>query len=109
MTTTERRCLFACGVELVLENGKLTIPGKSNDGQLRQEYADKLASMTEDEFFEACKKYIWFSAYANNNPRSDYYDLRGSNTQRDRPRVFTSPSRSSALDPLRKLERLNHA
>jgi len=71
--TTERRCLFACGVELVLENGKVTIPGKSNDGPLRQEYADKLATMTDDEFFEACKKYIWLSAYANNNHKSDYH------------------------------------
>jgi hypothetical protein len=68
-----RRSLFACGVELVLENGKVTIPGKSNDGPLRQEYADKLALMTEAEFLEACKKYIWLSAYANNNPRSDYH------------------------------------
>jgi len=70
---TERRSLFACGVELVLENGKVTIPGKSNDGPSRQEYADKLATMTDDEFLEACKKYIWLSAYASNNPRSDYH------------------------------------
>jgi hypothetical protein len=71
--TTERRSLTACGVELVLENGKVTIPGKSNDGPLRQDYADKLATMTDDEFFEACKEYIFLSAYANNNPRSDYH------------------------------------
>jgi len=71
--TTERRSLFACGVELVLENGKLTIPGKSNDGPLRQDYADKLATITDDEFFEECKKFIFLSAYANNNPRSDFH------------------------------------
>lgn len=71
--TTDRRSLFACGVELVLENGKLTIPGKSNDGPLRQDYADKLATITDDEFFEECKKFIFLSAYANNNPRSDFH------------------------------------
>lgn len=71
--TTQRHSLFACGIELVLENGTLTIPGQSNDGPPRQEYADKLATMTDNEFFEACKKYIWLSAYANNNPRSDYH------------------------------------
>lgn len=71
--TKQRRSLFACGIELVLENGKLTIPGKSNDGPPRQEYADKLTTMTEDEFFEECKKYIFLSAYASNNGRSDYH------------------------------------
>lgn len=70
---TKRRVLLACGVKLVLESGKLTIPGKSNDGPLRQEYADKLTTMTDDEFFEDCKKFIWLSAYASNNPRSDYH------------------------------------
>ena len=71
--TTERRSLFACGIELVLENGKLTIPGKSNDCHMRQEYADKLATMADDEFFKDCKQFIFLSAYATNNPRSDYH------------------------------------
>lgn len=94
MPSTKRRSLFACGVELVLENGKITIPGKSNDGPMRQDYADKLATMTEAEFFEDCKKFIWLSAYANNNPRSDYHWMNDACTleswRRDREDIYNT-------------------
>ena len=52
---------------------KLTIPGVNNIGEPRQEYADKLATYTDDQFVSVAATAIWFSAYASNNPRSDYH------------------------------------
>lgn len=36
-------------------------------------YAIKLAAMTADELGAECKRKIWLSAYADNNPRSCYH------------------------------------
>lgn len=52
---------------------KLTIAGTSNYGRPRQEFADKIAALDDDAFEDAAKNVIWLSAYANNNPRSDYH------------------------------------
>jgi hypothetical protein len=70
---TTKRSLFSCGIELILENGKVTIPGRSNYGTPRQEYADKLVIMTDTELFNNCKEFTWLSAYATNNKQSDYH------------------------------------
>jgi hypothetical protein len=37
------------------------------------EYVKKLEGMTNDELYSACKDMIWFSAYAANNPISDFH------------------------------------
>ena len=37
------------------------------------EYVAKIQQMPADEFYNQCKHAIWLSAYANNNPRSDYH------------------------------------
>lgn len=52
---------------------RLTLAGKDNYGLPRQRFADKLAAADEDKFLEFCGEYIWLSAYASNNPRSDYH------------------------------------
>lgn len=52
---------------------KLIIAGISNYGKPRQEYADKLAALSDREFEDEAKNAIWLSAYASNNPRSDYH------------------------------------
>jgi len=39
----------------------------------RTEYRDKLAAMTNAQLSQECEDMIWLSAYANNNPRSDYH------------------------------------
>ena len=52
---------------------KLTLEGKDNYGHPRQEFADKIAAMTDEAFINRAKHCIWLSAYANNNPRSDYH------------------------------------
>lgn len=49
------------------------LDGKDNAGNPRQEFADKIASLHDEDFLERAQKSIWLSAYANNNPRSDYH------------------------------------
>lgn len=52
---------------------KLRITGKDNSGNSRQKFADKLAEYSEKEFLWECEQYIWLSAFAANNPRSDWH------------------------------------
>jgi hypothetical protein len=51
----------------------LPLHGKDNSGRPRQVFADKIAGMTEGEFVKEVEQYVWLSAYAANNPRSDYH------------------------------------
>lgn len=48
-------------------------PDLDNYGRPKAEYFAKLAAMTDPELYQECKSKIWLSAYANNNPRSDYH------------------------------------
>lgn len=52
---------------------KLTINGLDNYGKPRQKFADKLAAASADEYLKIAEQSIWLSAYASNNPRSDYH------------------------------------
>jgi len=53
---------------------RLTIEGTDNYGKPRQAFADRLAAAASDgEYLELAERYIWLSAYASNNPRSDYH------------------------------------
>ncbi len=49
------------------------IEGKDNYFKPRQEFADKIAGMNDAEFVKHAETIIWLSAFANNNPRSDYH------------------------------------
>ena len=49
------------------------LEGNDNYGKPRREWFDALAGLTDKEFIERAEKAIWLSAYANNNPRSDYH------------------------------------
>ena len=46
---------------------------KDNFGNPRSLYFDKLVGMDNRQLFKECKDKIWLSAYAHNNPRSDYH------------------------------------
>ncbi len=39
----------------------------------RSTYVEKLQAETDDGLREAAEQMIWLSAYASNNPRSDYH------------------------------------
>lgn len=47
--------------------------GLDNYGKPKNEYLDKIAKMTDKELHDETKDKIWLSAYAANNPRSDYH------------------------------------
>lgn len=47
--------------------------GKDNYGKPKKEYVDRLAAMSDEQLYEETKTSIWLSAYAANNPRSDYH------------------------------------
>jgi hypothetical protein len=51
----------------------LTLEGDDNYGNPRQNFADKLAAASDVEFLKIAEQCIWLSAYADNNPRSDYH------------------------------------
>jgi len=48
-------------------------PRKGNYGKPRSDYLAKLQGMSRGELAEETKQMIWLSAYAANNPRSDYH------------------------------------
>lgn len=47
--------------------------GKDNSGKPRADYVAKIVAMSDEELFKETKSKIWLSAYAGNNPRSDYH------------------------------------
>ena len=47
--------------------------GNDNYGKPKSEYLAELAAMSDQDLRKACDQMIWLSAYANNNPRSDYH------------------------------------
>lgn len=47
--------------------------GKDNYGKPKMDYIKNIIAKTDEELFEECKSTIWLSAYAANNPRSDYH------------------------------------
>jgi len=47
--------------------------GKDNSGKPKAEYLARIAAMDEAALAEETKSKIWLSAYASNNPRSDYH------------------------------------
>jgi hypothetical protein len=46
---------------------------KDNYGMPKQEYLDRLSALSDDLLFSETKDKIWLSAYASNNPRSDFH------------------------------------
>lgn len=51
----------------------LEIAGTDNYGKPRQNFADRLFAADDAEIYELAERYIWLSAYAANNPSSDYH------------------------------------
>lgn len=79
---------------------------KSPKREVRQgAYREKLASVTEDDLYEHCKRYIWLSAYANNNPRSDFHWMVDSCYDECKRRGKINEIYQKAYDVLWKSER----
>jgi hypothetical protein len=47
--------------------------GKDNYGKPKSEYVERISTMTDEELAKETESKIWLSAYAANNPRSDYH------------------------------------
>lgn len=47
--------------------------GKDNYGKPRSEYLAKIAAMDDDALLNETENKIWLSAFAGNNPRSDFH------------------------------------
>jgi hypothetical protein len=47
--------------------------GEDNYGRPKVDYITKIGNMAYDELMKETKGKIWLSAYADNNPRSDYH------------------------------------
>ncbi len=47
--------------------------GNDNYGNPKQKFLDELRSLDDANLRKKCSEYIWLSAYASNNPRSDYH------------------------------------
>ena len=47
--------------------------GNDNYGRPKTDYLAKIAAMDDTALFNECEHKIWLSAYAANNPRSDYH------------------------------------
>ncbi len=71
----------------------ITLEGKDNSGKPRQIYANKIADMDETAFLQEAEQKIWLSAYANNNPRSDYHFMADAccdeANRRGKPELYT--------------------
>lgn len=71
----------------------LSLDGKDNRGNPRQTYANRIAAMSEAAFLKEVEQKIWLSAFANNNPRSDYHwqadACHGEAARRDKPELYT--------------------
>jgi hypothetical protein len=47
--------------------------GNDNYGKPKSEYINKIAGMEYNDLMKETEQKIWLSAYAGNNPRSDYH------------------------------------
>lgn len=62
-------------VEQLLKKGEFTgkYNGLDNHKKPKRAYLEKVVNMTDEELLKECVSKIWLSAFANNNPKSDYH------------------------------------
>jgi hypothetical protein len=60
-------------VTLTALGDRLHLTGRSNYGKPAQQFADKIAALDDEALIRETGEYIWLSAYASNNPTSDYH------------------------------------
>ena len=61
--------------EIKIDHEKMlnNVTGLDNYQHPKQDYIARIKAMTDKELSAECESKIWLSAYAANNPRSDYH------------------------------------
>lgn len=57
----------------LIKNAYGKYDGNSNHNNPKSDYLQKLVDSNDEQLKDECERYIWLSAYASNNPRSDYH------------------------------------
>lgn len=57
----------------LIEMGYGKYDGNDNHGKPKHEFLQKLINSSDGQLKDECERYIWLSAYASNNYRSDYH------------------------------------
>jgi hypothetical protein len=75
MENTTEQTTIAEALAVLLKAGEFSgrYKGLDNQGKPKADYLLKLIGMSDDQLYEEAKSKIWLSAYAANNPRSDYH------------------------------------
>jgi hypothetical protein len=60
-------------INVEIKDGKIVVEGNDNHQNPRQEFVDRLHALDDDGYVNQAETVIWLSAFANNNPRSDYH------------------------------------
>lgn len=68
----DRTAHGAVAITAVLED-RLRLAGTSNTSPSPQQWADEIAAPDDEGFVEKAAEAIYWSAWANNNPTSDYH------------------------------------
>jgi hypothetical protein len=81
---------------------RITLDGRNNYGQPRQNFADQLALFDDASFQKETEQCVWLSAFANNNLRSDYHWMADAcyaeAKRRDKPELYrTAWERASGM------------
>lgn len=69
-----------------------------NCGRPKSDYITNLQAMTDESLFTETADKIWLSAYANNNPRSDYHwkcdECYNECQRREKPEIYKQAYKS---------------
>ena len=60
-------------INKIIEKHFSKYTGLDNYKNPKSKYLEKIINMSDDELLNECKGKIWLSAFASNNPKSDYH------------------------------------
>ncbi len=74
-TSTMSQEEIVTAVQQLVEKGSFTkkYDGVDNYKKPKSVFLTKIVQSSDEKLYDMCKEYIWLSAYASNNPRSDYH------------------------------------
>lgn len=77
-----------------------TNPTRDNRFRPRSIFTDEIAGLSDEGFVKRAETIIWLSAFANNNPRSDYHwqadACHDEATRRGKPELYSQAQAQAA-------------